>query len=245
MKFGKIFCAVALVASLANPVYAGRYGGSSYSSSSSGYRSSSSYGSSGYRSSPVTSSYRSSNYGYGSSSTNTSGSRSANYGYQPQKSNYTPKSTYTSPKRDNNYGYNYQRSQGSNLTRNTNNYGSSNSGYRQTEVYHHYVQSPFGGTFSNPWFWMWAMDRNHTQTVVQQPVVVSAPQQNSGQIIPQQDQTFQQAPAQQYQVQDNGPGFFGYIWYFVLIIVQLIALAAFFYACWWLVKRFIVPVFRR
>jgi len=77
--------------------------------------------------------------------------------------------------------------------------------------------------FSNPFFWMWAMN-NHNQ---QAPVYVNngggggQPQQVA-QGAPQGDQQQMQAPQQ-----DNGPGFFGMIFWGLVNLIILLAIITF------------------
>lgn len=88
--------------------------------------------------------------------------------------------------------------------------------YRSQVVQNYYhppvVQSYYHGTFSSPWFWMWAMDRH------QAPVVVQGGAQQLSPVV-----------------QDTGPGFFGMIFWGMcnlLILVAIIMLIV------WLVKKY-------
>ena len=194
-RFIGAFVAVSMIAS---PVLAGSYSsGKSYSSSSSSR--SSSYGSS----------YKSSSY-----SSRPSYSSGSSY-----KSNYT--SSYSrpaaaAPRYTSGSSYNYKPTQTAVVPRSSNRYN----GGGNTYVNHNYGGGyGGGGTFSSPWFWMWALDRH------QQPVYVNtggAPMQGEG--------GYYGAPV------NNSPGFFSMIFWGIFNLLILIGVI---WLIVWIVRKFI------
>ena len=106
-----------------------------------------------------------------------------------------------------------------------------NSGYHPAPVVNNHYYGGYGGysggwgsgITNNPFFWMWMFDHNRQQTLV----VV----QNGGGYAPQAQAAPVQGDPNQIQYaqapQDNGPGFFGMIFWGLVNLIILIAVVAF------------------
>jgi len=185
---------------VATPAMAGKFGGGSSFSSSKSFSSGSSFRSSSFSSSSYrpTTTYRSS--------------------YQATR----PAAVAAAPRFSSGSSYNTSRpAQSTVVNRSTASYGRPYGG--NTYVNHNYGGGYGGGTFSSPWFWMWAMDRH------QSPVYVNGGGGYAG--APMMGQPGYAAPAYGY----DG-GILGYI---ISVIVQIIILVLLIAVIWWAIRKFI------